>query len=105
MYNFNDKRFSSAIKSKGFLNMISFGHNNIHAMNKLVIIIISSLLFVNAQDPPDFFPCVTQYEEILQANPIGPGTCDCAGHLWVAPGCAEGYICFDVNGWGCHIVC
>ena len=35
-------------------------------------------------------------------NPIG--TCICDQHLWVAPGCREGYFCIDTTGLGCYKV-
>ena len=74
---------------------------------KLFLSLTASLTLLSvviAQDPPDFFPCATQYETIRQANPIMGQTCDCAGHLWVNSGCMEGYLCFDTSGFGCHIV-
>lgn len=40
--------------------------------------------------------------EIRDKNPIG--TCICDQHLWVAPGCREGYFCIDTTGKGCYKV-
>ena len=80
----------------------------LHRMIRKIYLLFSSTLFlivfVQAQDPPDFFPCATEYETIEHSNPIMGRTCDCAGHLWVNPGCMEGYLCFDISGFGCHIV-
>ena len=37
-----------------------------------------------------------------QNNPIG--TCACEGHLWIAPGCQEGFFCYNSTGYGCSLV-
>ena len=35
-------------------------------------------------------------------NPLG--SCACAGHLWIGPGCEDGYWCEDELGNGCYKV-
>ena len=43
-------------------------------------------------------PC--ENAERRTENPLG--SCACPGHLWIGPGCEDGYWCEDTLGNGCY---
>lgn len=65
----------------------------------LAVAAASFLASASAQNP---WHCDNVNAEVKQGNPLG--TCACEGHLWIAPGCQEGFFCHDASGEGCYLV-